>query len=120
MSSKVKADINELKNINIEIKRLSEQLKPLRERKKQIEANILDYMKSSGQQGLTAIKMNNVEVVTVEKKTREKMSKDEKESTAVQLLQQSGISNAKKTYKDLQEMLKGKEKSMPALKLKEN
>ena len=120
MSSKVKADITELNNINNEIKRLSEQLKPLRERKKTIESNILAYMKTVGEEGCIKIKLNNLEVVTVEKKVREKMSKDEKEQTAVQLLQQTGVNNPKKTYKDLQEMLKGKEKSAPALKVKQN
>jgi uncharacterized protein YydD (DUF2326 family) len=118
---KLKADINELKNIEQELKRLNELMKPLRIRKKEIESNILKFMETSNNnQGIAAIKMSDVEVVAVEKKTREKLHKEEKEQHAIQLLKNSGIQNASKVYNDLQELMKGKEHTQNKLKFKDN
>ena len=122
---KLKADISELKSIEQELKRLNELMKPLRTRKKEIESNILKFMESSNQQqggvgGIAAIKMSDVEVVAVEKKTREKLHKDEKEQHAIELLKSNGIQNASKVYSDLQEVLKGKEHTQNKLKFKDN
>lgn len=114
---KIKQDVIELKKIDTEIKRINETLKPLRARKKEIEASLLEYIESTNGR-VTTIKLNDVEVVSVEKTKHEKLSKDEKEKTAIQLLSQSGVSNAKKVYNDLQEMLKGKESTVPTLKLR--
>ena len=116
---KIKADVTELKKIQEELKRMGEVMKPLRKRKKEIEENILNYMKSNGKQGLQGIKLNDMEIVAVEKKTHQKLNKSEKESTGVQLLQQSGVTNPRKVYHDLQEMLKGKEDTKQALKMME-
>lgn len=114
---KIKSDVNELKKIQDELKRMNEVMKPLRKRKKEIEDNILDYMKTNGKQGLQGIKLNDLEIVAVEKKVHQKLKKSEKENTAVQLLQQSGVTNPRKLYHDLEEMLKGKEESKQALKM---
>jgi len=116
----VKADVNELKKIEAEIRRLNDLIKPLRKRKKEIEGKILTFMQSTGQQGLVKLKTNDIEVVAVEKTIRERVTKAEKEATAIQLLQQSGVQNPKKCYRDLQEMLKGKENVTQALKVKSN
>ena len=113
---KVKSDINELKKVNAELARLNEQAKPLRQRKKELEANVLQYMQSSKNKG---IQLPDVEVVTVDKVVHEKLGKNEKEYTAVQLLEQSGVNNARKVYQDLQSIVKGKENITQKLKLKE-
>ena len=118
-SAQIKLHVNELAKINAEIKRLSDIIKPLRQRKKQIEDGILQYMQSVGNQGLTSIKLKDMELVTIEKKTRQKLKKDEKENTAVQLLQQSGVANARKMFYSLQEAMKGKEEMTHALKIKD-
>ena len=83
---KIKSDVNELKKIQDELKRMNEVMKPLRKRKKEIEDNILDYMKTNGKQGLQGIKLNDLEIVAVEKKVHQKLKKSVKENTAVQLL----------------------------------
>jgi hypothetical protein len=120
---KLKADISELQNIEQELKRLSELMKPLRARKKEIETNILKFMETTNkqqQQTISAIKMSNVELVAVEKKTREKLHKEEKEQHAIQLLKSNGIQNASKVYNDLQELMKGKEQTQNKLKIKDS
>ena len=117
-ATKIKADISELKSINNNIQQLSEQLRPLRQRKKQLEESILQYMRSANQdQPINTIKMQDIQIVAVEKKVREKLSKDEKEDTAVKLLQQSGVANARKTFAELQEMMKGEEKTEKKIKV---
>ena len=119
-SLKIKADVQELTKINQEIKRLAIQMKQLRERKKKLEQDILTYMENTGQSGLVTIRAKDIEITAAEKRTRQRMSKEEKETTAIQLLQQSGVSNPKKTYRDLQEMLKGKEEIQSTLNVKDN
>ena len=120
-STKLKFDIQELKSINNNLQQLSEQIRPLRQRKKQLEDSILQQMKHLSQDGssVNTIKMQDVEIVTVDKKVREKMKKEEREENAMKLLQQSGVNihAARKTLKDLQEVMKGEAKSQPAIKL---
>ena len=114
---KIKTEINELKEIDKEIKRLNEAIRPLRQRKKQLEANILQYMNSNKGKELTTIKVNDLEITAVEKTKHERMNKSEKESTAIQYLQQSGVPNPRKAYNDLQQMLKGAETTTKSLKV---
>lgn len=118
--ARVKADVNELKNITDEINRLNAMLKPLRQRKKQIEEQILQFMERTGNNGLQQIKMNNVELVSVEKKHRERLRKEDKEKSAIELLQQSGIANARRVFNDLKDVMKGQETTTHVLKVKDN
>ncbi len=117
MAARIKAEITELKNIGQEIKRLNAALVPLRQRKKLLEASILTYMKQGN--GLSTINLSNVQISQVEKTTRERMTKSEKDGTAIQLLQQSGVANPTKTYNALKEMTKGKQNVTQAIKLVE-
>jgi hypothetical protein len=117
MAARIKAEILELKNIGQEIKRLNAVLAPLKQRKKLIETSILTYMKQGN--GLTTINLSNVQISSIEKKTRERMTKSEKDGTAIQLLQQSGVANPSKTYRALQEMTKGKQQVTQAIKIVE-
>jgi len=117
-NAKVKNDINELKKITAELSKLNELAKPLRQRKKELETALLTYMNSADKKGISTISLPDIEVLSVEKTVREKLDKDEKEYTAVQLLEQSGIQNPKKVYYDLQELMKGAETKTKKLKLK--
>ncbi len=119
MQSKVKSDVSALKKINAELARLNELCKPLRKQKKEIEVRLLEYMNAKKGEPIQSIQLPDAEVVSIEATKREKLDKDEKEYSACQLLEQSGINNAKKVYYDLQEILKGKETTTRKLKLKE-
>lgn len=116
---RIKGDVTELRAIEKEIKRLQDLLKPLRQRKKEIENQILTFMQKTNN-GLQGLKMNGVEIQAVEKKVRERVNKEDKEQNAIRLLQQSGVHNARKTYKDLQEAMKGQETVKPVLRMKEH
>jgi hypothetical protein len=63
--------------------------------------------------------MSNVEVEAVEKRLREKMKKQEKEHVAVQFLQQLGVHNPQRSFSQLQELIKGDERTVKTLKLKD-
>jgi len=119
-NQKVRSDISELKKINAEISRLAQLMKPLKARKKEIEENVLAYMDEVNKsQGVSVIKLQDVEVATVERRSRERMHKDDKEQAALQVLEQNGVANPKKLYYDLQEMMKGKTTITNKLQLKE-
>jgi len=117
-AAKIKQDVGELKNIDEKLRALHESIRPLRERKKQLEQSILQSMQSQGgSQGLTQIKLPDVEITAVQKKVREKVKKSEKETSAIALLQQSGVKNARNTFKELQQVMKGAEKEVKKLKV---
>jgi hypothetical protein len=117
MSERIKLDVKELGSITAEIKRLQALIVPLRKRKITIESNILNYMTQTGPKGLTAIHTNTVQILAVEKKGRDRLTKSEKDTAAIQLLQQSGVRNANHTYKVLQETTKGKENITKTIKI---
>ena len=109
--------MRELKKINNEMKRYSNLLKQLRDRKKIIETNILKYLQTSQQ---TGIKLGDVVAVQKEKKTHERKTKDEKKDDIIRLLENNGIRNADGLYKELLDTMKGKEEVVPVLKVKEH
>lgn len=119
---KLRADVNELAQINAELKRLNALAKPLRERKKILESTLekyLEQVRKTGRGSHASIKLNNVEVVQVEKRQRERLKKDERESLGVQYLEQLGVRDPKRTFSQLQEMIKGSEHVVKTLQLKD-
>jgi len=116
-SLQIASDMRELKKINNEMKRYSNLLKQLRDRKKIIETNILKYLQTSQQ---TGIKLGDVVAVQKEKKTHERKTKDEKKDDIIRLLENNGIRNADGLYKELLDTMKGKEEVVPVLKVKEH
>jgi len=120
-TQRLRADVQELQRINAEITRLNGLMKPLKERKRAIENQVMAFMKqqNTNSGGLTSIKMSNVEVEAVEKRLRERMKKQEKEHVAVQFLQQLGVHNPQRSFSQLQELIKGDERTVKTLKLKD-
>lgn len=116
-SIQVASDMRELKKINNEIKRYATLIKQLRDRKKNIETNILGYLQNNQQ---TGIKLGDVIAVQKEKKTHERKSKNEKKDEIVKLLENNGIRNADGLYSEILETMKGKEEIVPVLKVKEH
>jgi hypothetical protein len=116
-SAQIASDMRELKNINKEIKRNGMILKQLRDRKKNIETNILKYLRQNEQSG---VKYEDIVAVQKERKTRERKTQEEKKEDIVKLLENNGIRNADNLYKELLETMKGKEELVPVLKVKEH
>jgi hypothetical protein len=114
---KIVSDMKELKIINNEMKRCNVILKQLRERKKKIENNILNYLENNEKPG---VKYEDLIAVKKDKKQRERKSQTEKKEEAIRLLENNGIRDAENFYKEFIETIKGKEEIISSLKVKEH
>jgi hypothetical protein len=115
-ATQIRSEMKELKEINTEIKRLSITLKNLRERKKGLEDDIIEYLDRTGQPG---IKYEDLIVLSGEKKCREKKKKEEKELDVLTILEDKGIRNSRETYLEILEAMRGEQKTAPSLKIRE-
>jgi hypothetical protein len=115
-ATQIRSEMKELKEVNTEIKRLAISLKNLRERKKGLEEDIIEYLNRTGQPG---IKYEDLIVLAGEKKCREKKKKEEKELDVLTILEDHGIRNSRETYLEILEAMRGEQKVAPSLKIKE-
>jgi predicted transcriptional regulator len=107
--------MKELKTINNEIRRLTIQLKNLRDKKKDLEKHILSFLKQEEQPGL---RYQEMVVLSGEKKIRDKKYKEHKEQEIINLLENAGVNDAKNTYNTILEAMKGEQHTVPTLKIK--
>jgi hypothetical protein len=115
-ATQIRSEMKELKEVNTEIKRLAISLKNLRERKKGLEDDIIEYLNRTGQPG---IKYEDLIVLAGEKKCRDKKKKEEKELDVLTILEDKGIRNSRETYLEILEAMRGEQKIAPSLKIKE-
>jgi hypothetical protein len=115
-ATEIRSNMKELKDINTEIKRLNIVLKGYRDRKKELEENIIEYLDRTGQPG---IKYEDLIVLAGEKKARDRKKKEEKELDVLTLLEERGIRDSRNLYNDILEAMKGEEKVVSSLKIKE-
>ena len=111
----IKPEINELNEINIEIKRLSGQLSVLRLRKKVVEKSVVTYLESKEQPG---VKFNNTAIVVETKTKRLTKKKNERDIDALRILSEYGINDPKKVLNDILETRKGTEENVQKLTFK--
>jgi hypothetical protein len=101
----VKADIEELKRINTEINRNMEIVRKLRKRKSEIESRVTDYLNEKDIPGVK----HNGDIITVEKKEKTiTKSKKGKDAKIMELLENSGVKDAKEIIEKIKYI--GKEK----------
>lgn len=115
-ATEIRSNMKELKDINTEIKRLNIILKGYRDRKKELEETIIEYLDRTGQPG---IKYEDLIVLAGEKKARDRKKKEEKELDVLTLLEERGIRDSRNLYNDILEAMKGEEKVVSSLKIKE-
>jgi hypothetical protein len=115
-ATEIRSNMKELKDINTEIKRLNIILKGYRDRKKELEETIIEYLDRTGQPG---IKYEDLIVLAGEKKARDRKKKEEKEFDVLTLLEERGIRDSRNLYNDILEAMKGEEKVVSSLKIKE-
>ncbi len=115
-ATQIRLEMKELKDINTEIKRLGASLKALRDRKKDLENDIIDYLERTGQPG---IKYEDLIVLAGERKHRERKNKDEKELDVLTILEEKGIRDSRAVYNEIVEAMRGEQKISPSLKIKE-
>lgn len=114
-TTRIANDMKELKTINNEIRRITIQLKNLRDKKKDLEKHILSFLKQEEQPGL---RYQEMVVLSGEKKIRDKKDKEQKEQEIINLLENAGVNDAKNTYNTILEAMKGEQHTVPTLKIK--
>ena len=110
----IQQNVQELKNINTEIKRLQIETKKLKKRAQDIEKNILSYLNEKEQPGL---KYQNTAIIIENKAKRITRSKKDVDSNAIKILEENGVYNAREILSKTKESRKGDEVQMQKVKL---
>jgi hypothetical protein len=97
----IKAYVEELENIHNEIKRNNLKNSQHRQRIKELEANITDYLNEKGQQGL---KYQGKAIFLEQKELRPSKKKKDKEEALIGFFEQLGIANPKEAYCKFQDV----------------
>lgn len=111
----IKSYVDELQNIQAEIKRNNVRNKILRQRIKELEVNISKYLEEKGQHGL---KYNGNAIIVEKKERRPAKKKKERETDVLQLLESLGVDDPKYAYEKLQDIQKGEPVSENKIKFK--
>jgi hypothetical protein len=99
----IKAYVEELENIQYEIKRNNIKNSQHRKRIKELEANITDYLNEKGQLGL---KYQGKAIILEQKELRPSKKKKDKEEALISFFQELGVSDPKATYSRFQDVQK--------------
>lgn len=100
----IKNYVDELEQIQQQIKRNNENNHSLRKRSTELEANITDYLEQKGQHGL---KYNGRAIIIENKERRPPKKKKQKDADIISLLQEFGISDPNEAYNRIKEAQKG-------------
>lgn len=100
----IKVYVDELKQINAEIKRNNITNKNLRQRAKELENNITEYLKTKDHPG---IKYNGQAIILENKEQHLTKKKKDREKDVLSLLESFGIQNPEEAYKQLENVKKG-------------
>lgn len=110
----LKASLQELDRIDVEIKRLTTTLKKLRKQKKTVEGNVLSFLQEQNQPG---VKYNNNAIVIEKKETKKRKKKDEKHNDIMNVLVTYGVHNPEEAYKKILEANSGNVEVVDKLKV---
>lgn len=111
----IKADVQELESLQMEIKSLQSRIKILKQKEKEVDKRIQDYIESKQVPG---IRTKNGAVLVEEKEVRPPKKAMEREKDATSILQKYGISNPDKVLQELMEARKGSPVIKRKLKIK--
>lgn len=100
----IKTYVDELEQIQIEIKRNNTRNKLLRARTKELEYNIANYLAEKGQHGL---KYKGRAIIIENKERRPAKNKKQKQKDIISLFQELGVENPQEAYNLLQDTQKG-------------
>ena len=111
----IKGYVEELNNLNEEIKRNNTLNKNLKTRVKELELNIADYLRSKDQ---TGVKYNGQAIILESKEKHLVKKKKDKEHDVMLFLKNLGVSNTEKAYEELQKVQRGNVVEHQKLKVK--
>jgi len=110
----IKTDVEELTNLDLEIKRLNKEIQKLRKAKKNCESRILDYCQTNNHPGLS---FDNIDVYVDVKQRYIPNKKSEKVAKCDNVLKKYGLHNNNAVYEILN-IIKGDAKNKTSLKIK--
>lgn len=113
----IKSTITELKELDQEISRLAVKLKSLRDRKKEIETDIVDYLDQNDLPGIKYKKCGIVIKANRNAKQTIRKPKGEKMSNATDVLKNYGIDEPEKILGELLQAMQGEKKSITKIKV---
>lgn len=115
--SEIKGYVNELAELNKEIKRRTTELFSLRSRKKKLEDDIAKFIDNKN---LPGIKHNNIAVLVQTKSKRERKKERDKIEDSKTILQNAGVVNVDRVIKQLDEARRGDCKDIKMIKFIES
>lgn len=113
--SHIREDMSELQQIVAELKIINAKAKELRNRKKEIEAQILIYLDESDTPG---IKFNELIVKRAERVSHIRLKKKEKQENVIKTLEESGVEDAEEVYKAILAAGLGEQETKSKLSIK--
>lgn len=117
MSSEIIGYVTELKELCVQIKKHSTELKKFRKRKDELEKKIEEFLVEKDQPG---VKYRDVAVILEKNKyKRVPKKKEQKKMDCINVLTHYGIGNAEKILSEIIETMKGDEVPKNSIRLKE-
>lgn len=107
--------IDELKNLNIELKRLNKASAIIRKNIKESEKNIIEYLNEKDQPG---VKYQDFAIVLENSQKRVTKKKKDIEEDSIRVLEEYGLSNPKSVLEKILEARKGEEIDSQKIKIK--
>lgn len=111
----IRSYVDEMEELQLEIKRNNATNRRLRQRVKELEANISDYLANKGQSGL---KYNGKAIVVEDKEQRPARKKKDKEEKGLNFFEHLGVHNPQEAYSRFLETQRGSPVRKQKLKIK--
>lgn len=116
----IKADVTELESIRNEIKSLNERRRRLKEKGREVENRISEYLKSKDQHGL---KHHGTAIILEEKERPGPKKAKERDMDAMSVLERHGVQDTEKVLSEIMKARKGEtiiKETLKIRKLKNN
>ena len=110
----ITTDITELKELEVELKRLKKQQQILRQKKEDCERRILQYLDANEQPG---VKMGGMVVMAENRRMRKYQKKSDKLARGEEILERIRIDNSRETLDMILEAMRGEQLDKPALRM---
>jgi very-short-patch-repair endonuclease len=114
--SSIQSSVQELKEINTEIKRLTKTASELRKRATYIEKNIISFL---NEKELPGVKDNRTAVIIENKKKTVTRNKKNIEQQTLKILEENGIQNPKQILEEITKVRKGEQVELQKVKMQE-
>jgi seryl-tRNA synthetase len=113
----IRGDVEELKMLDVEIKRLNKQTTDLRKHRNEVKSRIDLYLREKDQPG---VKWGDITIrrEETEKRMTKGRNKKDKEDDVIAVLTKNGISDPKRIFEEVAEAMKGPKVTTSDIKIK--